>query len=343
MIILPGIPDGSQGHHGSGRWPGQQGQFLSRSGKPPSTPTPRETSDAESISNVPPPCARRMPWQRQSIERHRASTVSRSRSRNSTRESQNSILNYFQVSQQILDCPSQRNSHSSQALSISHPDRDFDNTRPIDEQRDTLGGSNNRLETLHLSSQRYVQAEDDVEFIQQSSHNHQPIDADLTRELSPAPPTDIRLTPLVDWDHPHYSSTIGITQNPPRSNPPRSSIPGVDPGRVSNIPRRYGSLRYLHRSMSPDYWEHQQNRENERLEELRQQARSGRRRRPDARPRIPWSEQELKVLIRLWLKHGNHWTKIKEKDEKSNAPSLGQRIPTDLRDKIRNLKMWMIR
>ena len=42
-----------------------------------------------------------------------------------------------------------------------------------------------------------------------------------------------------------------------------------------------------------------------------------------------------------WLQYGNSWAFIKQLDEQSSHPKLSLRTQVDLKDKVRNIKLWL--
>jgi hypothetical protein len=61
------------------------------------------------------------------------------------------------------------------------------------------------------------------------------------------------------------------------------------------------------------------------------------------RPRLPWSTRETDRLVELWKRYGNNWVRIKDKDEETVAPVLGNRSILDLKDKMRSVKIALMR
>jgi hypothetical protein len=80
--------------------------------------------------------------------------------------------------------------------------------------------------------------------------------------------------------------------------------------------------------------------ERQRLDKLIQEQRS---QRPKTQIRTPWSEDEIKRLIHLWIIHGSRWSQILKIDARMSPPSLLHRSQVDLKDKIRNIKIYMMR
>ena len=63
----------------------------------------------------------------------------------------------------------------------------------------------------------------------------------------------------------------------------------------------------------------------------------------EPRAKVPWSLKETRRLVRLWEKHPNEWAKIERLDQASDDPQLTTRTPVDLKDKMRNVKIWMLK
>lgn len=89
--------------------------------------------------------------------------------------------------------------------------------------------------------------------------------------------------------------------------------------------------------------------EEERLQRIlherraRDQQQSGLSNRARRRPRLPWSMKELCQLLKLCREYGTQWSLIKEVDSEQASPKLENRTQVDLKDKARNVKMWMMR
>jgi hypothetical protein len=62
-----------------------------------------------------------------------------------------------------------------------------------------------------------------------------------------------------------------------------------------------------------------------------------------ARVRIGWSKYETRRLINLWQLYGNAWSQIKDADAEMEPPRLTNRTQMDLKDKMRNVKAFMVR
>lgn len=139
---------------------------------------------------------------------------------------------------------------------------------------------------------------------------------------------------------PHWGRSSSVVEGT-RAGNLASEIPGLDLDELTRQ-RRYPSTRYPERSTSLQYWGRRQAQENARLQYLRQQV-QGRFDRTPARARIPWSLEEAQTLIELWLQLGNQWGVIKDVDLAADHPHLSQRTSVDLKDKMRNVKAWMIR
>lgn len=60
------------------------------------------------------------------------------------------------------------------------------------------------------------------------------------------------------------------------------------------------------------------------------------------RRRNGWTADETERLLALWLKHGNAWSLILHADRKMPNPLLGRRDQWAIKDKIRNLKAFMV-
>lgn len=53
--------------------------------------------------------------------------------------------------------------------------------------------------------------------------------------------------------------------------------------------------------------------------------------------------KELCQLLKLCREYGTQWSLIKEVDSEQASPKLENRTQVDLKDKARNVKMWMMR
>jgi hypothetical protein len=95
------------------------------------------------------------------------------------------------------------------------------------------------------------------------------------------------------------------------------------------------------RAGSPGYWMQRQEEEDA---EIAQMAKEGRQHKlSEPRAKLPWSLKETRCLVRLWEKHPNEWAKIERLDRASSDPQLTTRTQVDLKDKMRNVKMWMLK
>lgn len=136
-----------------------------------------------------------------------------------------------------------------------------------------------------------------------------------------------------------------------------SEIPGLEIDRLvtrHGVPLQEGPLsgrpggpRQPAQRGSPEHWATKQLEEIDRIEELVRRGLPGSNRpqkcRGPRRQRMLWSRSEIRTLIRLWLRHGNSWAYLKEQDELSVSPQLGLRTQVDLKDKMRNIKLYMRR
>lgn len=136
-----------------------------------------------------------------------------------------------------------------------------------------------------------------------------------------------------------------------------SEIPGLEIDRLVTrhgvplqeepLSGRPGGLRRPARKGSPEHWATKQQEEIDKIEEFVRRGLPGSNRpqkcRGPRRQRMLWSRSEIRTLIRLWLRHGNSWAYLKEQDELSVNPQLGLRTQVDLKDKMRNIKLYMRR
>ncbi|EFW13349.1 conserved hypothetical protein [Coccidioides posadasii str. Silveira] len=124
-----------------------------------------------------------------------------------------------------------------------------------------------------------------------------------------------------------------------------------------------GSLAYLTLTSDldadPDGWDHINNsvRRGSREHLLRRQQREIRcvekmvERRANHRSRhcrwpcirTRWSAEETARLVQLWERHGNNWALIKELDKEMPEPRLWNRTQVDLKDRMRNVKIGLMR
>ena len=93
-------------------------------------------------------------------------------------------------------------------------------------------------------------------------------------------------------------------------------------------------------------WRERQADEERRLREFRRRKEQvngpGKGRRHDRKPRTLWNQEEVIQLSRLWAEHGNRWSLIQRIDQEGRH-ILGRRSQVDLKDKVRNIKAWMLR
>lgn len=132
----------------------------------------------------------------------------------------------------------------------------------------------------------------------------------------------------------------------------RSTIPGFD---VDALTTRYGNpLRDgapgerrpdPHLGGSQQDWSHKLEQETQMIDAFVRRVASGEPKRERKRRRLYmlWSREEIATLIRLWSAYGNAWAYIKDMDDRSVKPVLQHRTQVDLKDKIRNIKQYMLR
>lgn len=95
------------------------------------------------------------------------------------------------------------------------------------------------------------------------------------------------------------------------------------------------------RARSPGYWRQRQKEEEVEIAAMAREERQSKLSEP--RAKLPWSSKETERLVRLWEKHPNEWARIERLDRASDDPQLATRTQVDLKDKMRNVKMWMLK
>jgi hypothetical protein len=112
-------------------------------------------------------------------------------------------------------------------------------------------------------------------------------------------------------------------------------------GRDTTVARTRREEEARKRARSPGYYRRRQEEEDAEIAEMAREERRPKLSEP--RAKLPWSLKETRRLVRLWENHPNEWAKIKRLDRASDDPQLTTRTQVDLKDKMRNVKIWMLK
>ncbi|KAJ5215592.1 uncharacterized protein N7498_001999 [Penicillium cinerascens] len=95
------------------------------------------------------------------------------------------------------------------------------------------------------------------------------------------------------------------------------------------------------RKRSPGYWRQRREEEDAEIAQMAREERPSKLSKP--RVKVFWSLNETRRLVRLWERHPNEWAKIERLDRASDDPQLTTCTQVDLKDKMRNIKIWMLK
>lgn len=119
-----------------------------------------------------------------------------------------------------------------------------------------------------------------------------------------------------------------------------SRVPGLD----RNVqPKNSRERNYPVRTQDQEDWRRQQAEETSRIEAIAAEKGWNASRPTQRRPRRPWLATETDRLLDLWKRYGNNWAVIKEEDEHMAPSVLGDRSIVDLKDKMRTVKIGLLR
>lgn len=89
------------------------------------------------------------------------------------------------------------------------------------------------------------------------------------------------------------------------------------------------------------YWKQRQEEQDREIAQMAREEKPSKLNKP--RVKVPWSLKETRRLVRLWEQHPNEWAKIERLDRASDHPQLTTRTQVDLKDKMRNVKISMLK